>query len=42
MVNTVLIDILAKLHFHHYPGVQGRFQSRSGLRTNSEIILKRI
>jgi len=30
---------LAKTDSHHYPGLLGRFRSRSGLQ-NSEIILK--
>jgi len=37
------IHILAKLHSHHYPGLLGRFQSRSGppkqFRNYSQIYL---
>jgi len=36
------IHILAKLHSHHYPGLLGRFRSRSGLQNNSDIVLKLI
>jgi len=31
-----------QLHSHHYPDLLGRFRKRSGLRINSEIILKLI
>jgi len=30
---------LAKLNSHHYPGLLGRYRSRSGLQNNSEISL---
>jgi len=29
---------LSKSHFHHYPGILGRFRSRNGLHNDSEII----
>jgi len=38
----ITIHILAKLHSHHYPGLLGRFRSRSGLQNNSAIVLKLI
>ena len=39
---SITIHILAKLHSHHYPGLLGRFRSRSGLQNNSGIVLKLI
>jgi len=40
LLRYVFLSNRAKSYSHHYPGLLGRFGSRSGIQNNSEIIFK--